>query len=439
MAFRSRNSGVGTGTSLTVLVPTGVLDNDIVLLITTTNAAGVTFTWPLGFTELQSTSVATPNGQTAAVAWKLASGESGSYAVTASASAAWLLQSAAWVNRTNTTPTSTTNSSSASNASPVTVTATGLTASMGDDLCWVNAPDTTVSAAISARTPPTNFIERTGTTNGFSFLSFANRDCVPAVPTGTLSGTITLSSGTAGWISFLISMPGPIVSPIPMFIPYMVSQPATLISSSKAIADELSGTSHSTFSCAFAANVTAGNLLIAFLEFYDANPTITVSDNIGTGQSWTRIGTNQYDATSLVGSALFYKYNTAGSTGNRTVTASYSSNVAYVILGVQEFNGILSTANPLDQVTQLTTTSTITPTSATIIPTQDKELIICYAVPIPSADALTVGNGFTIVQADANYVSLEYLVQGLAVSVAGSYTLATASQTEMIVATFKSI
>lgn len=205
--FSGNNGGVPYGDK-----PLGVTVDDILLLTLAMDgqSASVT-TWPSGFEEIMQASVGGPDGRTSAVAWKRAgSSEPSTYVITMSGSsgADTLVTCSAWSDRDTTNPPtwSTANNVGTGSASPVTVNANGVTAVAGDDLAWFVFADTTGPAPSIA--PPGGYTERIDTIgNNFAHTAVATNDAVSAGATGTVSGTMTFASGTAGYDAILVRIP----------------------------------------------------------------------------------------------------------------------------------------------------------------------------------------------------------------------------------------
>lgn len=212
MAYRDSTTNSGSSATPSVAVPAGVAADDIVILVATIDASAANFQagdWPTGFTELQEADITT-DGHSAAIGWKRLTGaDAGSYTFgNLGASADWIAQACAFSGRHTTDPpvASAVNIQNTGQASPNTVTATGVTAVEGDDLLWASAPDVTASGDGVGHDPPTNFTEREDAENLWSNLSIATRDNVSAGATGDISGTFT-HNNTAGWAAFLVRIP----------------------------------------------------------------------------------------------------------------------------------------------------------------------------------------------------------------------------------------
>jgi hypothetical protein len=228
MAYRDSTTAGGVSASPSVAVPTGVASDDIVLLVASLDGGGAgSVTWPTGFTELANSVLSGPDGQRGSFAWKRLTGaDSGTYDCTFTFSTNWLLQAFAFSGRHTTDPPvkGTLGSSTASNSSPVTITANGVTAVAGDDLLWVSVPDVTVNSAGTGHTPPTDFTEAEDAEQAWSNSSGAYRANVSAGATGDIAGTFTMTSGGAGWLTWLIRIPAAAagMTPVPGTPAYLI-------------------------------------------------------------------------------------------------------------------------------------------------------------------------------------------------------------------------
>jgi hypothetical protein len=226
MAFRSSAVSVtnGNGNSGTVPVPAGAATDDIALIFLSVDSGNAqTISWPANFTQLRSTTIATPDGQTYGCAWKRLTGaDSGSYTVSWTDSKDYLIQCGLWSGRdTGNPPTDTIATLTSQDGSPISINATGLTAVSGDDLVWVGCPDIVLNNTGISFAPPSTYTERTDVVNGglsstgWCNLSFATKDAVGAGATGTVTGTFT-SSANAGWVANLVRIPvAPVLAPVP--------------------------------------------------------------------------------------------------------------------------------------------------------------------------------------------------------------------------------
>lgn len=223
MAYVDSTTNQGAGeTNLSVAVPAGVQANDDVILVVAVDFSTATIEagdWPTGFLELDEVQL-TGDGQRVAVAWKRLTGaDAGTYAigdidnVGSGSTAGWVVQAIAFRGRHTTNPPviSTSATNNAANASPVTITANGVTALDGDDLLWISAPDVRAAGIGNGHTPPSTYTEaedqESTTDGGWANLSLAYKENVSAGATGTVSGTFALTSGSAGWAAWLVRLP----------------------------------------------------------------------------------------------------------------------------------------------------------------------------------------------------------------------------------------
>lgn len=215
MAYRSSASATGTNaTTLTCPVPAGVQANDIVVLLCTCDISSADFTgkFPTGFTMFSQGTVTT-DGQKSALGWKRLTGaDTGSYTVTiANTGSNWAIAAIAFSGRATASDpaASAANINNTGQASPATVSATGVTALAGDDLCWAGAPDLTLSGATAmTTTPPSGYTLREDASRSFAWAELASQDSVGAGATGTVSGSASWSGGgTAGRIAWLVRIP----------------------------------------------------------------------------------------------------------------------------------------------------------------------------------------------------------------------------------------
>lgn len=210
MAFRSASTGIGNSTAVSASVPAGVAANDIVLAICNYDSNTFTITWNNGFTLLRTDTHSGPDGERTSYAWKRAGGSEGAtYGATISSAIDWTVIYCAFSGRdTGTNPTiSSANINTSANASPVTVTALGLTAATGDDLAWLAGLDVNATGIGNGFTPPASYTERGDIEQAFANCSVATLDNASVGATGSISGMAALTSGGAGWAAALIQMP----------------------------------------------------------------------------------------------------------------------------------------------------------------------------------------------------------------------------------------
>jgi len=198
--------------------------------------------------------------------------------------------------------------------------------------------------------------------------------------------------------------------------------------------------------CSYRQNVSAGNLLTcAVCSNFNGAP--TVSDNIGTGQSWT-LAYYMWDPTAAEGLSIFYKINTQASTGtNRTVGARWASNIGYLRMNIEEWaGGGTVTFDALSKDTGRATftagTNAVT-TYKTLTPTGNGSLLYCAYMGLNVQEpACTPGTDFTLAQVNptgtAYNLGSEYYVQSTAGAHYGTWTNPVTQAYSVMLVVFKS-
>jgi hypothetical protein len=215
MAFRSVSAVVGgnSGTPITPASPPGVREYDHVLLfVAIDTGAGSVITIPPEFKLIAIATQVTPDGQTGLIAWKIASAaEPATYSVNSSGGDPTAFSMAFSGRSSRNQPTWSVLLNTSGNASPVSVGATGITALAGDDLVWAAFMDQSAASIGTSFAPPAGYTERVDSVNqgttAFNSQSAATLDNASAGATGTVTGTFTMSSGTAGFGVFLLRLP----------------------------------------------------------------------------------------------------------------------------------------------------------------------------------------------------------------------------------------
>jgi hypothetical protein len=188
--------------------------------------SGITLTPPTGWTLVpgsnQGANTGAPDGWTSWVYWKMAGpSEASTYAWTIAGIPATDLSAyiIALSGRKASPPVishGTVNTTG--NATPVTVSDTGITPLNGDDVLVFATGDITIGTAAWSFGSLTNYTQRQNTQNSFNVGTCYTRENVDGTATGTLSVTLTRNSGTgtSGWGIFVMSVPKATVSPTAM-------------------------------------------------------------------------------------------------------------------------------------------------------------------------------------------------------------------------------
>jgi hypothetical protein len=211
MAYRDSTVNSGNSTTPSVAVPTCAI-GDIMLLACTLDGLPnyEVGDWPTGFTELGEFQL-TFDTQGIAVGWKrLTVVDSGTYTFgVLGGTGDFVCQAFSFSGRHATDPPtiSTVAGNDAGVASPVTVTANGVTAVQGDDLFHLMASDLNATGIGGTFTAPTNFTLGEGLLFGWAGLAGSYRNNVSAGATGSIAGSFTLSSGLSAWAGWTVRIP----------------------------------------------------------------------------------------------------------------------------------------------------------------------------------------------------------------------------------------
>lgn len=213
MAFIASTSLAGLSNSPSVPVPSGAQAGDDVIIICTRDAPAENYaaSKPADFETFDIASL-TADGQQIFVGHKKLSGaDSGSYTFgTQPDSWYWVCQAFLFRDRHITDPIPSDGITVAElntpGSSPLSITASGLTAEAGDDLLWLAATDTT-SGTTGVFAPPNGFTEREDShAEQWANLSGATKENVSAGNTGDATGTFTASGVSAGYAAYLIRL-----------------------------------------------------------------------------------------------------------------------------------------------------------------------------------------------------------------------------------------
>jgi hypothetical protein len=209
MAYRSGSATSSTGTtSVTVNSPIGVAPGDtVVVVLFSSNSNSATFSnptiLPIGFGK-RGTGTVTGNfahSGTFAIYTRIASAsEPSSYTFDVTGGTNIQAIAAAWTGRSDATFVSVTNGGSASGGGSFSLPLTGGTAAAGDDIAWFGMVTTNGGAGYSF-TAPTGYTSRitAGPGGNADYSNLSTKDNVTAGATGSISGSVTGSSGADGF------------------------------------------------------------------------------------------------------------------------------------------------------------------------------------------------------------------------------------------------
>jgi hypothetical protein len=145
----------------------------------------------------------------------------------------------------------------------------------------------------------------------------------------------------------------------------------------------------------FGSNTTAGNLLIAEVDWTGGSSFASISDR--QGNVWSQIGTEQASSAIGVRSRLYYARNIKG--GADTVTTAVSGTPAYHELYIHEYSG-LSISAPLDGFSVRSGTGSSSFTSNTVTTTASNDLL--YGIEIDSSVGSAASGWATRSSLDSN-------------------------------------
>jgi hypothetical protein len=213
VAYVDSTTGTGNSATPSVAVPTGTAAGQIALLFLTTDSPTTQIDAgdePTGFTVFNQVDMTGDGGHAAALWKRLTGADAGSYTFgNLSIASEYTLQCILFDGRHATDPpVATQNVQNTPQSSPITVTATGVTAVAGDDLAWASSPDVTAVDVGNGHDAPSGFTEVEDAEGAdWTNLSIAYQANVSAGATGDISGTFNLTSNTAGWVAYLVRVP----------------------------------------------------------------------------------------------------------------------------------------------------------------------------------------------------------------------------------------
>lgn len=212
MAYRSAASASSTSGGTLTATPAGVAAHDYLAGIYTADGSR-TVTVPSGWNTAINIDQASPDGQTTRFSDKNDATGSDNFGWGTSDGVNIACINAAWSGRDNTTPRSTTpvsTTNTSANASPISCSFTGITASNNDDIALFKITDQDAAAARWNFAPPTNYTERVDgvAVDWVSGIALDTRDNVSAGATGSLASTATRTSGTgnAGYAGIVVAI-----------------------------------------------------------------------------------------------------------------------------------------------------------------------------------------------------------------------------------------
>lgn len=210
-AYRASSDSFNNGATATGTKPTGTADADWLLAWVVADGTSRISSVPSGWAQVVDASDSGPDGQTAILYSKIASGEPASWDWGLTGGCDWIVIVGAWSGRNtggSLVSQGTTNTSS--NATPISMALTGITAASGDDLAWFGQLDKQGGTDVWSWTAsPASHTERQDQDVTWVASTLHTQDNVSAGATGTMTGTATRSSGAsnAGWSGVVVAIP----------------------------------------------------------------------------------------------------------------------------------------------------------------------------------------------------------------------------------------
>lgn len=211
MAYRSSNKSAALGgATVSVNLPAGIQSGDILLMAISADSSGWSFA-ATGWTQIDS-QTGGPDNQQFWLARRTADGSEGA---TVSVTTGGVIRANALTvalsGRNTDTPVtfSTYSENNSSNTSPISISATGGTATTGDDLAFFVTIDQQAADDNWDCSTPTNFTAReSDVTTGWTSSALFTRDNVSSGATGAIATTATRSSGSgnAGWLAYVVAV-----------------------------------------------------------------------------------------------------------------------------------------------------------------------------------------------------------------------------------------
>jgi hypothetical protein len=212
MAFRSAASATSAAGGTITATPAGVAAHDYLAGLYVADAIR-TITAPTAWNTIISFDLAGPDSQSLRFSDKNDASGSDAFGWGTSDGTNIAVVNAAWSGRDNTTPRSTTpvtTGNTTANASAISASFTGITATANDDIAVFMATDQDAAAARWTFSQITNYTERFDGIAGdwVSGLALDTRDAVSAGATGALASTITrgVGTGNAGYAGIVVAI-----------------------------------------------------------------------------------------------------------------------------------------------------------------------------------------------------------------------------------------
>jgi hypothetical protein len=199
-------------------------------------------------------------------------------------------------------------------------------------------------------------------------------------------------------------------------------------------ANAIQGSGVASLSAVFAANNTAGNLILAFVRMSSTRQSVKVTDRLGNAYTEAVAQVQAADGHQV---HIFYAKNIAG--GANTVKATFSAANKHPWLAIYEYSGLSKTA-PLDQ-TARAQGSNAAPSSGTAPMTASANELLFGGMGLPSSyrGTAAAGSGYAMLERSASGSSADN--EGEAVTSPGTFAavfgLSRSTNWSAVLATFK--
>lgn len=211
MPYRSSSIAQTNTTTCAPAAPSGYQAGDVLVAIATNNSQTGVIAFPSGWTQVRSDSAAILDGLTASWGWKVATGsDSFSWTLTGSRDFGVIVAAYTGINTSSPIDTSSINGPVAFAASPVSVTANGVTtAGLDDVIALVSGAPAGGFGAGSWAAPPAMTLRQGSAFSGtgdFAMSSLSDFTQVSSGATGNQTGTWVSIGGNMGYFAYLVAL-----------------------------------------------------------------------------------------------------------------------------------------------------------------------------------------------------------------------------------------
>lgn len=211
MPYRSSSIAQTNTTTCAPAAPSGYQAGDVLVAIATNNSQTGVIAFPSGWTQVRSDRAAIQDGLTASWGWKVATGsDSFSWTLTGSRDFGVIVAAYTGINTSSPIDTSSINGPVAFAASPVSVTANGVTtAGLDDVIALVSGAPAGGFGAGSWAAPPAMTLRQGSAFSGtgdFAMSSLSDFTQVSSGATGNQTGTWVSIGSNMGYFAYLVAL-----------------------------------------------------------------------------------------------------------------------------------------------------------------------------------------------------------------------------------------